>query len=151
MSLQRPGGVLGSTGAGSDLYTKPTDDATITGDWNFTGNLTINGDPLSDGLKSVTEGNTGVLAGSATGIVTITHGLGTDNVSIQVMVSSTNDAWGWMSKRVSGHVITHSRDAAFFTGTEPGAPSSGDIVVSFQNASGSNDTINYVIVVRSLD
>jgi len=148
MGLYRPGGAVGAGGTAADLYIKNTDDATITGDWNFTGAITQNGSPLGSSSKYVLQATTGVLASNAKASITVTHGLGTDNVAVFVMMYSTDNLWAAMWTLVDGY------DAAMAKGVNPPAftpivPLTGTINLQIKNASGNADTIFYQVFVQA--
>lgn len=151
MGLHRPSGATGVAGAASSLYTLATGNYTITGNWNFTGTFTINGNPPDSLVKYSLEGNTGSIAQNATVSVDITHGLGTDNVMVYVMLKSTQEEMSYQWRRPDGHLRGGSYGVSFHSGTAATTPASGQVNLRITNTGVDADTIYYSVLVRSMD
>jgi hypothetical protein len=81
--------------------------------------------------------------------VTITHGLGTDDVEISISYDGTANMGYALARTVGGYVYDYAQSPSF-TGALalPTSPSSGDVVVRFNSNSGGAWLGNYEVVVR---
>ena len=153
MGIFRPAGSTGVGSAYANKYTQSDANETITGNWNFTGTVQLNGQSISAAGTYVASGTTNSLNNGASQEIVITHGLGTDNVICVVAIDSglgETAEWStaWMRPDQIAQWSNHSNSSNVVI---PTTPSAGTVHLAIRNLGGSATTLDYVIQVRSLD
>ena len=152
MTVQRPN--LSNTAAvrSDDKYTERAVAETITGDWNFTGDFLLNGQPLSENTYVYVSGDRSFARGDPW-LIDITHGLGTDNVMCELAVYDGNPSkqsyCAWASYTGQGNSWNANQKTKIAGLNKP--PSSGQVRVTIANDNISSYTFRFILRVTALD
>lgn len=130
-------------------YTKTNNNETITGDWNFVGDLLINGAVHTANDTYVhTEVNSNYI-GSTSKEFTITHGLGTDDVIIDVMVYVASNAPTLVALAARPDGLIDEWHAWIYSGSASiTIPATGNVTVKLVNTTLLTRSLGFIAVIR---
>lgn len=133
----------------SNTLTVDLGEATVTGSLAEFNTALQSENFRTSGDEYATSGSTASLATNATEDVSVTHGLGTDDVIVEVVAKGNASAiYSWNATIVlpSGYCTNVNSDPTISL-SYPSAPSTGNVTVRFKNWD-STTTIDYRILVR---